>query len=134
MKLPASFKPVYRYKMEDGKPRKRKLLDEALWGQKGVVYARVYRDRIVYIGKADGRLCTRILRHLNRISKETAGMASQYRKWAKGKTITILAHRPEPVRRFGLQIELHSGIEAALIRKFKPRSMPCKQPWFVKRT
>ena len=133
-KLPTCFEPVYRYQMKDGEPIKRKELKSALWREKGVVYARVYRNQVVYVGKTDGTLGGRILRHVNGISKATAGKAKEYREWAEGKTITILAHKPKPVRRSGLEIHTHRDLEAELIRRLKPPSEDCKQPWFVDRT
>lgn len=120
--------------MENGEPVKRKQLESTLWFQRGVVYARVYRNQVVYVGKTDGTLRGRILRHVNGISKATAGKAKEYRKWAEGKTITTLACKPKPVRRSGLEIDTHRDLEAALIRTLKPSSEDDERPWFVDRT
>ena len=134
MILPAGFKPVYRYKMKHGEPTDRKEFKSALWRERGVVYARVYRKQVVYVGKTDGTLRGRILRHVNGISNSTAGNAKEYRIWAEGKTITILAYKPKHVRLSGIEIDCHRGLEAALIRRCKPTSEDGGQPWFVSRT
>jgi len=131
--LPANFKPVYRYKMENGNPVNCEEIQNALWHEKGVVYARVYQDHVVYVGSTDGTLRARVLRHIKGISKARPGKAGEYRGWANGKTITILAYKPEPVEWSGMKVDLHRGLEAALIREFRPSSKDCNQPWFVSR-
>lgn len=98
--------------MKKGEPANGKELHATPWNQEGVVYARVYRNHVVYVGKKDGLLSDRILRHVNGISKAMAGKAREYREWAEGKTITILACRPEPVRRFGLQQVAQTAVVA----------------------
>ena len=80
--------------MRNKKPQHVKILDQKLWQQSGVVYARKYRNKIVYIGSTDRRLSLRIGAHLSLISTSMHATAPRYRKWAEGKRITILAYKP----------------------------------------
>jgi hypothetical protein len=131
-KLPKDFRAVYRYRMQHGKPRDMKVLDNELWQQSSVVYVRVTRRYIVYIGSTDGVLRRRIEAHIRGISKSSAGKAKEFRSWAEGKVITILAYKPPPVKLLGLEVNVHRAVEAALIREFRSRGRS-KKPWFVAR-
>ena len=115
------FRAVLSYEVEDGKPINAKVLDERLWGASGVVYARVHRGEIVYVGKADGQLGKRMKDHLRRIPLYSKEKDIKFREWAEGKTITIYAHQPKPVKVLGLVVSAHAGLERALIDEFKPR-------------
>jgi hypothetical protein len=117
--LPSEFRPVCQYVMRDGKPQDVKILDESLWHQAGVVYARAHEGEVVFIGCTDGTLRGRITRHLNYISTSALGRAARYREWAEGKLITILAYRPPPVSILGFQVEVHRALEAHMIKAFK---------------
>jgi hypothetical protein len=121
------FRPVCRYVMRDKKPQNIKTpenndrLDDELWRQSGVVYARVCRGRACYIGSTDRMLCKRIREHLTLIGTSKRGRAAQYRKWAEGKRITIVAYKPNPVKLLGRTIAVHRALEAALIVEFRRR-------------
>lgn len=117
--------------MRDKKPQRVKVLYRKLWQQSGVVYARTYQNKVVYIGVTDGVLSKRINRHLRGIPRSMAGTAPRYRKRAEGKQITILSYKPPPVKLLGLKMQMHRAIEAALIKKF---GRPGKEDWFVART
>jgi hypothetical protein len=119
----AAFKPAFRYRMRDGVVTSSKELDQTLLGQEGVVYLRVHRQHVLYVGKCDGKLSHRIQEHLRRIPDPGTPGGKRHLKWAKGRkitNITILAYRPEPIYMFGLPVAVHSGLEAALIGKFQP--------------
>ena len=126
--LPKEFRPVYRYKFIDGKVCSEKLLDEELWKQSGIVYARMCGGKIVYVGKSDGTLSARIKRHLRIFPTRVDSIP--YRNYVEGKTVTIFAYKPDPIWLFDehLEIPVHVAVEAALIRKFKR-----PHDWFVKR-
>ncbi len=96
-------------------------MDEELWHATGVVYARMYRGNPVYIGSTDGVLGNRILRHIKHLHEYSGGKAAEYRRWAKGRRITIVAYHPPLVNLLGRQIAVHRALEVALIREFKPR-------------
>jgi len=125
MEIPDDFKPVYHYKMRNGEVTSEKTLDPTLWDEEGVVYLRVHGKDVLYVGKSDGKLSSRIRWHIrNGIPKPRTEPGRRYLEWAKGReitNITILAYKPEPISLFGLQIGVHLGLEAALIREFKPR-------------
>lgn len=127
--LPKEFRPVYRYKFINGNVVAGEVLDDELWKQRGVVYARHCDGDIVYVGKADGTLRRRITRHLNGFPSDPK--TKPYREYAEGKTVTIYAYKPDPIRLFdeGLEIPVHAAVEAALIKKFKR-----PERWFVRRT
>jgi hypothetical protein len=129
--LPKTFRPVYRYVMKNHRPQEEKLLDEKLWHQSGVVYARIYRGKIVYIGVTDKVLSGRIGAHLRGIGKSKQKGAKRYRKWAEGKRITIFAYTPAPVKLLDREIKIHRAVEAALIEEFR---RPHAKDWFVDRT
>ena len=131
MIFPRSFRPVCQYVMRNKKPQHIKILNQKLWQQSGVVYARTYRKKVVYIGVTDGRLSRRLGAHLNGISTSMRATAPRYRKWAEGKRITILAYKPPPVKLLGQKMDMHRAIEAALIAKFE---RPGEPDWFVDRT
>jgi|SRR5262249_9560982 len=59
MVFPEEFRPVCRYVMRDHRPQEFKVLDEQLWEHSGAVYARLYGNKVIYIGSTDGRLCKR---------------------------------------------------------------------------
>ena len=115
-----SFTPVYRYRVEDGKPVGGEVLDEDLWNASGVVYARTNLQEIIYIGKTDRALKYRIKEHLGYIPKYNKPKDIAYRDWAEGKTITIYAHKPKGVDYLGLSIPIHVGLEHALINEINP--------------
>ena len=138
--LPQEFKPVCQYVMRNGRPDDVQILDEFLWNQSGVVYVRMYGEKVVYIGVTDGLLSKRIRAHLHGISAARPGTASRrYLDWAEGKQITIAAYRPEPVHVLGRTIKIHRSIEAALIAEFQQPSRELTSSggpdcWFVART
>jgi hypothetical protein len=131
MLFPEEFRPVCRYVMKNGKPSDIQILDQELWQQSGVVYARTCEGKVVYIGTADGRLSRRIGAHLNIIANSARDSAARYRKWAEGKQITIVAYRPTPVMVLGREVKIHRALEAALIVEFRRRN---EEDWFVRRT
>ena len=118
--LPKRFRLVCQYRVKNRKACDRIVFNESLWQSSGVVYARTWRKKVLYIGKADGKLSRRIAEHFRRIPKYVKSKDVNYRKWANGKTITIWAFKPKSVKLFGLRIPIHAGVEAALIKKFKP--------------
>ena len=118
-RLPREFRPVFRYRLVDGKVADTKILDGALWKERGVVYARVCNKVILYIGKTDGRISTRIGSHLRRYLHQPQN--ALYRDHIKQNLVTIYAYKPKTTRLFDLDIDLHSGVEAALIKAIKPR-------------
>lgn len=115
-----SFAPVFRYRVQNGKPIKEKVLNEELWQSDGVVYARSHKKMIAYIGKSDGPLKSRIKAHLRLIPKYSKPKDIAYRDWAEGKTITIFAHKPKNKNYLGLQVPIHAGLEHVLIDKIQP--------------
>jgi hypothetical protein len=129
MLFPEEFRPVCRYVMKNGKASDIQILDQELWQQSGVVCT--CDGKVVYIGTADGRLSRRIGAHLKGIVESARGTAPQYRKWAEGKQITIVAYRPTPVMVLGREVKIHRALEAALIVEFRCRNA---EDWFVRRT
>lgn len=73
--LPAEFRPVCRYVMRAHRPQDFEILDEQLWNQSGVVYARVYQNKVVYIGATDGPASRRLTAHVNGIAASMRGTA-----------------------------------------------------------
>jgi hypothetical protein len=127
------FRPACRYIVTRGKVEGFKTLDRELWRETGVVYARMWQGKMVYIGCTDGRLSARINDHLRRIqSKSTRGRTrtNHYRAWVEGKEITIFAYKPEPVHLFGYEIPIHRSLEAKLISEFGRKG---EADWFVRR-
>jgi hypothetical protein len=118
--------------MREGTPQDPEPLDSYLWNEDCVVYARVYADEPVYIGSTDRLLSKRITEHLRYISSNPDPTPTKYREWAEGKRITIVAYKPEPVKRLGREIPIHRSVEAALIKEFKPKPKGSR-PWFVAR-
>lgn len=103
------------------------VLNQKLWKARCVVYARVCgKSDVVYIGKADSTLRTRMTAHIKGFPRSPNSKA--YRKYVNGKTVTIFAYKPRVLRRFGLRVPIHGSIEAALIKRFKR-----DKAWFVKR-
>ncbi len=119
-RLLRKFVPVCQYRIKNRKVCILTRLNEELWQSSRVVYARTWRKKVLYIGKADGKLSRRIAEHFRRIPKYVKSKDVNYRKWANGKTITIWAFKPKSVKLFGLRIPIHAGVEAALIKKLKP--------------
>ena len=115
-----SFTPVFRYKVENGHPIKEKILNEELWQSDGVVYARIHRKEIAYIGKTNSTLKGRIKDHLRRMPNYSRSKDIEYRDWAEGKTITLYAHKPNNKDYLGLSVPIHTGLEHALIDAIKP--------------
>jgi hypothetical protein len=74
--LPAEFKKAFQYTVLDGKAQNRKVLDQELWGTRGVVYARVHRGKILHAGKADGSLRGRMGRHLKGVDTPDSNSVS----------------------------------------------------------
>lgn len=128
--FPDEFRPVCRYVMKDQRPQNIEILDHDLWNRSGVVYARVHKGKVVYIGVTDGQLSVRLNAHLRGIGASTRGRASEYRKWAEGRQITIVAYWPEPIDLLGRSVRVHRAIETALIREFE---RPGECDWFVAR-
>src|SRR5437868_9979380 len=112
--FPEEFRPAGRYVIRNGKPEY-KPLDSELLNLAGVVYARMCDGKIVYIGSTDRLLSKRIGEHLRIIASKRG---TRYREWAEGRKITIIAYRPKPVHILGHEIQVHRGVEAALIRAF----------------
>jgi hypothetical protein len=104
--------------MLSGRPQEEELLDDELWNEQGVVYARIVQQEIVYIRSVDHRLCDRIQEHLRII---LTPRYAEYRKWAEGKRITIVAYKPPLIEVLGRLIPVHRALEAALIAEFHPR-------------
>jgi hypothetical protein len=131
--LPGEFRPVLRYQMHQGKAVNCEHLDEELWNQSGVVYARMCDGEVIYVGKCDKRLAGRLGAHLKGISEDMPKnpLTRYYKQWAEGKTITIFAYKPPAVRLCGHEVTTHRGLEAALIDVFEPRQY--NRAWFVKR-
>ncbi len=117
-----SFVPTYRYRVKDGKIINGKILNEKLWEASGVVYARTHKNSkaVVYIGKTDGPLKTRIKDHLRRIPRYTKPKDIDYREWAEGKAVTIYAYQPKKISCLGLTISTQAGLEHALIEAIDP--------------
>ena len=115
-----SFSPVFRYKVKNGLPLEEEIIDEELWQSDGVVYARTHKQEIVYIGKTNATLKSRVQDHLRRIPKYSKPKDLSYRSWAEGKTITIFAHKPKNKNYLGLSVPIHTGLEHALIDAIKP--------------
>jgi hypothetical protein len=128
MVFPQEFGAVCRYVMRDGQAQELTILDPELWRQSGVVYARLYADRIVYIGSTDRSVCQRIREHVRLVSSSPRN--ARYREWAEGKPIEILAYKPPPVLLLGREVNVHRAIEADLIASF---GRPGEPDWFVSR-
>lgn len=112
------FRPVYQYVMVGGRPQEEELFDEELWNERGIVYARVFQDEIVYIRSTESRLCARIQEHFRIIWTPEY---TEYRKWAEGKRIVIFAYKPPIIEVLGRLISIDRALEAALIAEFRPR-------------
>ena len=115
---PEQFRPVHQYTMLGGRPQEEELLDEELWNERGVVYARIVQEEIVYIRSVDHRLGDRIQEHLRIILMPRY---AEYRKWAEGKRITTVAYKPPLIEMLGRLIPVHGALEAVLIAEFRPR-------------
>ena len=115
-----SFSPVFRYKVKNGLPLEEEIIDEELWQSDGVVYARTHKQEIVYIGKTNATLKSRVQDHLRRIPNYSKPEDLRFRRWAEGKTITIFAHKPKNKNYLGLSVPIHTGLEHALIDAIKP--------------
>jgi len=126
--FPQEFCPVCHYVVKDGKPSQIEILDQTLWQQPGAVYARIVDGVVVYISATDGRLSRRLEAHLRNLPTSMIGRAEQFRRWAEGKTITVVAFCPAPVRLLGREIKIHRAVEAALIAEFQRRDA---DDWFV---
>jgi hypothetical protein len=101
MRFPRKFRPVCQYVIRDKKPQDIKILDQTLWQKSGVVYARTYRNKVVYIGSTDGRLSRRMGTHLNR-------PAPKYRDWAE-QCRSVAAHRAHQIGSEGCHIGVEFG-------------------------
>jgi hypothetical protein len=55
-RFPEEFRPVLQYVMEKGDPKEQKRLDEALWNESSVVYARISNGVLAHIGSTNGLL------------------------------------------------------------------------------
>jgi hypothetical protein len=119
MALPEEFRPACRYTVSGGQPSVFETLDPALMAARGVVYARVVDGEILYIGKSDGKLASRMGEHrrLMIARKNQRG----YLECVEGRQVTILAYHPPLVRMLDRDIAVHRSIESALITEFKPR-------------
>jgi hypothetical protein len=115
-----SFVPAYQYCVKHGKPVSGKVLNEDIWDAAGVVYARTHKQEIVYIGKTNATLKSRVQDHLRRIPNYSKPEDLRFRRWAEGKTITIFAHKPKNKNYLGLSVPIHTGLEHALIDAIKP--------------
>jgi len=115
-----SFTPTFSYRVTNGQPADETVLDEALWEASGVTYARTNGQTVVYVGKCDGPLKSRIKDHLRRLTRYTKPKDIAYRDWAENRTITIYAHRPPPTNYLGLSVPVHVGLEQALIDEINP--------------
>ena len=112
------FRPVYQYLTVGGRPQEEELFDEELWNERGIVYARVFQEEIVYIRSTESRLCDRIQEHFRIIWTPDY---SEYREWAEGKRIMIFAYKPPLIEVLGRLISIHRTLENALIAEFRPR-------------
>jgi hypothetical protein len=93
--FPQDFRPACRYRVSGGKVVEFEVLDQALWNETGVVYARISpAGDPVQIGSTDGLLCKRMAQHLRLIPDQKN---DGYRDWAEGKQIIIKAYKPKPV-------------------------------------
>jgi hypothetical protein len=124
--LPGEFRPVFQYQFANGRVLADKVLDQELWMQRGVVYARICDGQVVYVGKTDYTLRRRIMAHVRGFPKSPK--STDYRNHVAGKTVTIFAYKPAPIELFGLTISVHGCVESALIKHFKR-----DHGWFVKR-
>jgi len=129
--FPQEFRPVCRYVVKDGEPIEVEILDQELWRQPGAVYARIVDEVIVYIEATDGCLSRRLEAHLRNLPTSMIGRAPQFRRWAEGKTITVVAYCPAPVQVLGREIKIHHAVKAALIAEFQRRGA---KDWFVTST
>jgi len=118
--LPKEFKPVFSYRIINGKPTDNTTLDCTLWELPNIVYARACDGVIIYVGKSDSRLRDRIQRHLSYIPKYKKEKDIKFRKFAEGKVVTIYAYQPEPIKLCGLDVHVHAGLESALIDMLNP--------------
>lgn len=128
MQLPEQFRPAYQYDFLGGRPQNGNVLNRELWLSRGVVYARTDGEKVVYIGVTDHTLRRRITAHVNGIPTSSSGKAAQYRQWAEGRRITIVAFCPPPVALLGYEIKVHRAIEAHLIAAL---GRPGEPDWFV---
>jgi hypothetical protein len=126
--LPAEFKEVFQYRFANARVTAEKVLNEELWKQRGVVYARVCDGQVVYVGSCNGTLGARIRAHLRLFPLLPGAKEFAYRNRVEGKTVTIYAYKPTPIRLFNMEIPVHGSVEAALIKRFKRAD-----GWFVKR-
>jgi len=80
-------------------------------------------DEVLYVGKADSMLGTRLKAHTRGVfDKEPAQqMASDYKDYIRGHTVTIWAHAPKRVKICGMDVYPHAGLESAMIERYKPR-------------
>jgi hypothetical protein len=62
--LPEQFSPVLCYTVRDSQPEDIEWLASDLLDENDVVYARVYKDRVVYVGSCDRTLRKRMKEHL----------------------------------------------------------------------
>jgi len=120
--FPKEFRQVLQYVMRDGRPQEVTIKHNSkLWEESGVVYARIVNGEPVYIGTTNGKLSKRLKAHLQGIEKPRTSNAKEYKEFVEGKTVTIYAYKPEPVKILGREIFVHYGLEAALIEEFAPK-------------
>jgi hypothetical protein len=119
-KLPNGFVEVYRYRVVDGAVKEAKVINDSLWHEDRVVYLRVCDDEVLYVGKCDGTLSRRIARHIDGFRTSEKEMFRDYKERVNGKTVSIMAYKPEQVEVFGRKISVHTGLEYALIDEFDP--------------
>jgi transposase-like protein len=118
--MPKEFEEVFRYRVIDGTVTDEKIVNEKLWRSRRVVYVRVCEERILYVGKSDGLLCRRMLRHVRGFLAVGKAIFEDYRKCVNGRTVSIFAYQPEPLRLFEFDLPIHVALEWAMIEQFKP--------------
>ena len=89
------FTKAFQYQVIDGKIINKIILNDDIWEADKVVYARTSKREIVYIGKTDGKLKSRMNGHIRLFDNYTKQRDLDYKSWSEGKTITIYAYKPE---------------------------------------
>ena len=96
------------------------VIDQELYVACNVVYAYVYADEILYIGKSKTSLRGRIKMHL-RYMRTRKHPAEAFADYTDGKEITVLAVRAPIVTVLGIDVCVTSSLEEALLEIYKPR-------------
>ncbi len=121
--LPSEFKPTFEYSVVDGRMVNEKEINHDMLNATGVVYARVCNGRVLYIGRSDGKLRSRINLHRKYVNGENRDLIQKlecYRKCVEKMTVVIHAYKPDTTYVCGRIVHLHGSLEEALIKEFKP--------------